>query len=409
MKKAFVKMDEAIIDFVTQKLVNKKEFKNVTDKEKRVKEALHKWLEEESAKAKNCIKASHVGKFTHPSTDVKASVFLKDTEKMDGFVRTGNIKTETDFIRSASYAKITKFLNIKLKNEKTVLEHLEENSQYIRDQLGLKKDKYDSIRKNLLKVNTANGEVTKSEIKQIYFPVDRGYHLLSVLTPSGIVLALSDKIEEMRRFSKQVRKDRKAQKKEEFIEKDFYNIYYLTRTSYGGSKPQNISDIATKLKQAYLFQSVPPQIRERNVKWPKYNFFKEILWVKDFEHIFSDFHKLQSANWNNQKIRKARDQWIESFLDRVLDKVWFLRQENPGWSDFSNKLPLWQKKWLDDRYRQERELSEFDQVLDQIIDDISRHFIFLYEKAIGKKKILLSDDVLKHVKNIVENNKEHLR
>ena len=396
-------MDEAIIDFVKQTLLTDEE--NKADEKGRVKKALHHWLERESVKAKNCKRASHVGKFTHP--DGKSSVFFEGKEKEDGFVRTGNVKTEVDFVRSASYAKVTKFLNTKMKNGIIVLKHLEEDSQYIRDQLDLKKDKYNTIRKNLLEVNTVH-EVTGSEIKQVYFPLDKTYHLLSVLVPSGIVLAVKEKLKEMK-FSQPAQTAKEAKQKQEYNEIGFCDIYSLTRISYGGSNPQNVSDIATKLRSAYLLPSVPPQIRERKVRQPKNNFFKEIFKVKDYEYIFFSFHKLQSADWNNKKIRKTRDRWIENFLERVLDKVWLLRQEKSGWSDSSGKLPLWQKKWLDDRYRQERELSEFDNVLDQIVDSISRHFIFLYEKAIGKKKILLSDDVFRHVKNIVENNKEHLR
>ncbi|MDE0517969.1 MAG: hypothetical protein OXH36_00215, partial [Bdellovibrionales bacterium] len=152
-------MDTAIIDFVKQKI--KKELQNVTNEEEQVKALLHNWLEENSVNAKNCKKASHVGKFTHP--DAMSFAIFKGEKEEDGFVRTGNIKTEMDFYSSASYAKITKFLNIKLKNGKTVLEHLEKDSQYIQDQLGLKKDKYNAIRKNLLKVNTAHEEVTGSE------------------------------------------------------------------------------------------------------------------------------------------------------------------------------------------------------------------------------------------------------
>ncbi len=370
------------------------------------------WLMEKSQLAKHCKRASHIGKFTHPDADQKSAVFFTGNKNVDGFLRTGNINTKLDFVSSATYARLTKFLSLPLKNQQnnSILEHLEKNSEYIQNQFSfLSETEYKNIRENLLKSTKTDDEITGSEIKQVYFPVDNSYHLLSILTPSGILLALKEKIKDMQ-ISPESKKAKEAKKKAEQSETGFSDIYDLTLISYGGSNAQNISALlAPKLKNSYLLSSIPPQTHKKKIRLPKYDFFKDSLYIKGFKDIFHSFHKLQQADWNNQKIRTTRDNTIKFFLDQVVDSMWLLRKEELGWSASRNKLPLYQKKWLDNYYKSERESSAFDSNMDKVIDDIARNFIFSYEKALGKNKISLSDQMLKHIKNTIETNKESLR
>ena len=399
-------MDKAIFDFITNQ-INKSSNSNVPE------EQLRDWLIQNSPKAEKCNKASHIGKFTHPDADVKSCVFFEGRKQNDGFLRTGNVKTNSDFSRNASNSKITKFLNMEMKSNgknDNLLKHLEKNSKYIQNQLKfLGTKKYNKIREQLLKAVKINGSVTSSEIKQVYFPVNGDYHLLSILSSSGIMLALKQKIEEMK-YSNESKKARDAKKVKKYSKTGFCDIYHLTLISYGGEKPQNISDIATKLKKSYLLPSIPPSIHKKKIRLPKYNFFKDTLKMKDYKYIFFEFNKLQSTNWNNQRIREARDKWLKHFLDKIIEDMWYIRQNNPGWSDSRSTLPLYQKKWLDNKYHHERKLPEFNIMIDKVIDDMSRYFIFSYEKILKKKKVsLLDDNMLNHIKDIVENYREYLK
>lgn len=416
-------MDENIINFVKKKIIKEKINNDTTDTEKKANEEMYhtrlkEWLKKQGPKAKNCKKASHVGNFTHPDADNKSYVFFTGHKSVDGFLRSGNVNTKPDFVGSATFFPIIEFLNIEITGN-SLLKHLEENSDDIQKQFSfLSKIEYKNIRENLLQVNITNNEaITGSEIKQIYFPVDNAYHLLSVLTPSGIILALKEKIEDMRKKAKEAKEDKKKAEQNEI---DFSEIYPLTLISYGGGNPQNISNINVQLKKkSYILPSIPPKLHKKKIKLPKYDFFKESLNIvkniKAFEDIFYSFHKLQNADWNNQKIRVARDNWIKTFLDQVLDSMWLLRQESPGWSTSRNKLPFYQKQWLDNYYQSERESSEFESNLDKVMDDISRHFIFSYEKVLGKNRShsknnnLLSDNMWQHIRKISEHYKEYLR
>ena len=387
-------------------------------KRKKPNEAGEKLLKDflcnNSGNVEKCEQASHIGKFTHP--DAKPNVLLQSKEKnSDGFLKSGNLEVETDIYRSVSYSKITKFLSIKLKEDedgnKSILQHLEQNTSYIQNQLSTLRKDYENIRGNLIKLKKPANNATSSEIKQVYFPVEKGYHLLSVLTPSGIVLKLKETIDEMS-FSDSAKKIKEAKKEEKYSEHEFYYIPDLTIVSYGGSNPQNISHLTLKLKnKSYLLPVMPPQISKKYYSLPKYNFFGETIKPFHCKDIFLHFHKTQKADWNNQNIRQARDRQVSEFIDQVLLKMWILRKEKPGWSNYESRknFPIEQKKWLDNLYCDEREQPEFDSIIDKIIDEMSRCFIHFYEKILGNKKVLFSDEMLKHIDKMIEERKEDLR
>lgn len=326
------------------------------------------------------------------------------------------MEVETDFYRSAGYLKITEFLSLKLKEDgdgsKSILQHLEQNTPYIQKQLSVLGQEYEEIRENLLKVKKPENNTTSGEIKQVYFPVEKGYHLLSVLTPSGIVLKLKETIDKML-FSDSAKKiDQSSCLVEMGVKNKFYNIPNITIMSYSKEQSLNISHLTPKLKnKSYLLRSMPPQISKKCYSLPKYNFFGETIKPSHCKDIFLDFHKIQKADWNNQNIRQARDRQINHFIDQVLYKMLILRKEKPGWSNYESRknLPIEQKKWLDDCYCNEREQPEFDSVIDKIIDEVSRCFIRFYEKILGPGKILFSDEMLKHINKMIEERKEDLR
>lgn len=90
---------------------------------------------------------------------------------------------------------------------------------------------------------TDDSVVTSSKIKQVYFPVwldDEDYHLLSILTPSGLLFEMRRRIDDIR-FSEQTKTLRDLKRKGEYSEVGFKEIYGLTTIGFGGTKPQNIS------------------------------------------------------------------------------------------------------------------------------------------------------------------------
>jgi CRISPR-associated protein Csy1 len=154
---------------------------------------------------------------------------------------------------------------------------------------------------------------------------------------------------------------------------------------------------------------MPPSLENRKIRLPKYNFFKNCLWLNRFAELFHGLRKLLLTDYNNIKIRDARDRLIASIVDRVIDHAWAVRQHNPGWSQNGaySKLPSPHKIWLDGFYENEREISEA--WLDKIVYEMSRWIVLSYNKILKNKGKTLGDDEFKHVLSLIKQHKEALR
>lgn len=352
--------------------------------------------------------ATHVGKFSHP--DAKTNIFSKPSGSSDGFLRSGNVADiELDSPGDAATLGIAKFMFEKLSDGQIIYEHLQKNtkdaSDYLSNYLTRCGKDYDNVRKKLLSLlrkPVADEQTSSSELKQVYFPVNADYHLLTVLLPIGLVTQLHERLKKIR-FSEERKSSKDARKKGEYSADGYDDIWDLTTISYGGANPQNFSYLAAKLKGCCLLSCLPPKINKR-VWLPRSDFFRESIWLKDYESIFVGFHKLQVADWSNEKIRHARDRWVTTCLDRVMYEVWRVRSEDASWSEREThtRLPAHQKKWLDNKYRDERETSDFDAYTPKIVDELVRWFMHGYDKILGSKRVALGDTFLKHVKSLID-------
>ncbi len=211
------------------------------------------------------------------------------------------------------------------------------------------------------------------------------------------------------RFSDEAKQAREARKKQEHHPEGLAEIYGLTAIGYGGTKPQNISVLNSQNGGvAYLLNSTPPDIQKRNLQAPKYDFFLNSLYVKQYQESFETFHRLITAGIVNAAIIKAQDNVIAFIINQVIEQSWAIRQLEQGWSDTEayKSLPEFQKIWLDNARTADRETD--DEWLEKVIAALARWFIFAYEKNTGQKAQSLRDDELSHIKRIIEENKEGL-
>jgi CRISPR-associated protein Csy1 len=246
-------------------------------------------------------------------------------------------------------------------------------------------------------------------VKQVYFPVENGYHLLSVLTPSGIMYKLKERIKILH-FSDYTKHAREAKKKNSYHENGFSELYNLSVIGYGGTKPQNISVFNNQNGgTAYLLQSLPPELTSRTIHPPKTNFFSNTLLVYMYKDEFNKLHELIMSDINNIHIRNKRDRLIKNIIYRVIDSLWMVRYLDAGWSESESyrQLPQHQKVWLDQKY-----VSLRDENIDWLIsvkDDFARWFIHTYIKVLGKKALGVGDEQLSYFKSMLSDCEEVLR
>ncbi len=369
---------------------------------------LENWLPNAAKRAGQLSIVSHPGKFSHPSA--KTTPFIASAERVaDGFIRTGNVDSQHDVLGNAAALDVYKFLSLKMPDGLTILQHLDQPTEVIKKALSIKSQSFDDIRAQFLEIKSTGDEQFSSDlVKQVYFPFSDDYHLLSILTPSGLMFDFRDRIQAMK-FSDSVKVAREAKRKNEENSEGFDDIYNLAMIGYGGTKPQNISVLNSENGgKAYLLPCFPPELNRQYTTLPTFNFFAQTLWPKKYSDSFQSLHKLLMVDINNINIREGRDNIIRFVTNEIIDEVWLIRSMQGGWSvdeRFGN-LPKFQKVMLD--AARDEEITNDDKSVEDFIHEMARWFISAYKKVLGNQALAFHDDELLHIKKIMNNSKDDL-
>ena len=353
-------------------------------------------------KASKLSYASHVCKFSHPDAKT-SSVIVESSFNNDGFLRSGNVVCKNDnrldVVRSAQLSPVGKFLLLIMEDGKTIVEHLEMNSESIRREFEMMQEDYERLRAVILAVKKNDlDQISDARVKQVYFPVSDNYHLLSILTSSSIVSEARGRIEKIRENARNTRTAK--DKNDELYGKDFDEINDLTEIHFGGSNPQNISELLTRTHgSAWLLPSFPPSFSPRNIVRPGSDFFSNTLRSMRFEEYFRYLHALLECQKNNRAMRDKVKQALNAIIDQVMHSVVKLREIEPGWSERDNHLSLEQRIWLDEVHADER--KENEEWMEEISHSFAQWIMRTYEKILKDDRILLGDGELEFLQGLV--------
>ena len=415
-------LDKAITEFLDNKKQDylKKKVKGTTsDEDKQTftqeaeeKYALESWLLDASSRAKQLSLTSHPAKFVHPNAKV-SSIIVDAKGENDGFLRSGNIEVELDVFGNAAALDVEKFLRVTLEDNKTVLQHLDDETETIKKQFKTENTNFDEIRNGFMQIKYSDLEQTSEKLKQVYFPVGDDYHLLSILNASGIMYALKERINGLR-FSEENKILREELKKAKPVEGTgkITEVYGLTSIGFGGTKPQNISTLNNQNGGvSFLLSSMPPVLEKRQTQPPKQNFFENCLWVGLFKRDFDQFHKVLTWRKNNLEIRDMRDGIVLNSMTKLKRLIETIRNIGVGWSESEtyNDLPLWQKIWLDDKYTEIRaDNKQNEDYLTNAQGYFANWFIGNYKLSTKNNK-LLGDDDIEQIKKVLKEERELLQ
>jgi CRISPR-associated protein Csy1 len=379
--------------------------------------ALKNWLPNAARRAGQISLATHPCTFSHPSARKNKNGYTSSVIAQvmgpapDGLLRSGNLQVEPDALGNAAALDVYKFLTLRLQDERSLLQHIQDDSEPAQALLDKAGEDSEVLKTGFLAmVSTKDEAITSSKIKQVYFPLedsDVGYHLLSILSHSGHLFEMRKRLDRLR-FSDEVKAARELRRNNQFSDSGYQEIYNLTTIGFGGTKPQNISVLNNQnAGKAHLLLSMPPELSPRSVRLPTRNFFGDVLYPKQLQESFQAFHRLLVTDYNNVRIREACDYRIQEYLDQLILKMWQVRkgfEEQPHTRP--ENLAGYQKLWLFPERAAER--TENSQWLNSLLEDAARHFINSYQKVMGKAAIQLGDNELTAFARIIERNKECL-
>ena len=311
---------------------------------------------------------------------------------------------------SSHTRKIFSFIKCyNLYRQKPLLEYIKNENKLIFKQLfGVSENKAKSWIENFSACLNNQDTKTNQYVRQVYFPVEDKYHSLSLLSPSGVVFSLKEKIDTINDRSPVAYSGKKLKKNNEYSENEYSTIPNLTKTRHGGEHPKNISGLNNKYQSYYLLRSVPPTLQKRDIRFPKQNFFRESFRDYEYREIFDALHKLFKTDYNNKRIREGRDYRLQDLMDRIINKMWAVRavSKEQYWSGHSQLKPH-QKIWLCEEFQHTRE-EENDWIV-KLCNEITNWIIRTYEKLLRKQAYKLDESIRMHILKIVTQNREALR
>ena len=365
--------------------------------------SLKEWLPDAAKRVTQLSMVSHPSKFSHPSAKT-SSVIAQAKQINDGYLRSGNVSYPLDVFGNAAAMDVFKFLSLPLTEKLTVLDGFERQEESLKTLLVGADLDFETLSTEFLKIKATDTSVkTDHLVKQVYFPIEQAeYHLLSVLTPSGLITRLKQSIDTIR-FSEETKQAKELRRKNEHHEIGYADIFDLTITAYGGTQPQNVSVLNSQnAGRAYLLSSCPPMLEKRAIRLPKTDFFAQCLHRKNYQESFIQLHKFMQLDLNNDDIRTAIRNIIQFVIDQILVLASKTREYSvEGWSnqDYYASLPKLQRIWLDKIYQTERD--EDSDWRDELSREIARWILRSYEKVISEAYKLGTGEIL-DVKQRVE-------
>lgn len=379
--------------------------------------ALENWLPNAAKRAGWMSISTHPCTFSHPSSRKNkngyvTSIIAKAPRKADGYLRSGNVHVALDALGNAAALDVYKFLSLVTEDGKTILEHIKQNTEVAKSLLNIKTDSYENLRVGFLEMVSSNEtSITSSKIKQVYFPMGNEYHQLSVLSNSGMIFELRERIDALR-LSDTVQRERELRRGNIYSELGYKEIYDVTTIAYGGTKPQNVSVLNNQYGgKAYLLFSAPPMLEQREITFPTKDFFVQSIRYYDCKEILEQLDNIfkieRYGKISLDKIRKGRDRCLSDMLDVILQKMMLLREASKNqFRSQSSSLPAWQKIWLCEQYIEER--LKRDDWLETLCMQIAFWINSAYKNSI-KHPSMLGEAERRYFKDFIDENREAMR
>lgn len=326
----------------------------ITKKQALKKYEINQWLDDTAKKAGGVVlDVTHISKLTHSSakgSNFKVNVFQSASDKR--ILATSNcaLKLPMDFAYStAEYAPVAEFLQQDCDGEllgKLICEDQSILKPFAKDEAQLKQWQE--------QFSLAFNEKRKSThefLKQVYFPVDTNYHLLTPLVSSSMAQIIYDLIWQTRQEDMVARKARNKDLFSTQVDVLFYKtaVLKITQTNH-----QNVSNLNGKrIGQLTLLPAVPPQW-EKQIKPPTKTktIFNRELGYQAKEPLEKLKRLLLAIKFNELSVNIHRKQLIAELItdtaDVVFDHVAQIHglKYDAGWS-LESRLPTHQQYWLD--------------------------------------------------------------
>ncbi|MDK2762833.1 MAG: type I-F CRISPR-associated protein Csy1 [Alteromonas macleodii] len=297
------------------------------------------WLTNAAKRAKQISLATHAAKFTHSDAKATSRLVVEHTVFDDAYLVTSSLKEKAiDAVGNAAALDVAKLLNLKVENESLVEQIRQGSSPALSEftsDAALLSSWIEGFKEAL-----GDKELTVNSLtKQLYFPVsnvaESEYHLICPLFSSALCHQVHEKVTSSRySISKEVRDARKAGNYHSLMDVNFPETAIQT---FGGSKPQNISQLnSERYGQTFLLNTSPPTFQSQ-VKPPLSHktIFSNQFTRKVFASLreFKTFLENLKPHENNFRTRYKRDHYfVIPIIEQLLHYASSIQKIESGWA-----------------------------------------------------------------------------
>lgn len=350
------------------------------------------WLSDAANRAKQISLVTHALKFTH--TDAKGSSIYSDEKAGDcAYLSTASLhQPAIDVVGNAAALDIATLLKRTVDGTSLIdciaNDDLSPLRPFAQDQA--QAEQWLSGFKSVLENQAPSSHKLA---KQVYFPTEEGYHLLGPLYASSLAGELHQRITDTR-YSEAMKNARKARREGKYSAQTVTSFVGLASQSFGGTKPQNVSQLnSSRGGKGYLLSCRPP-VWQRQLTLPIAH--KHSFWREYDRRAWRTALALQKylikvlKRTSTQEIRAHQADFVYALIDILLMYAAEIRNatDKAGWSEKSH-LTLAEKTWLDPLCEDEK-IQQAQQTNDWQTD-IAGQFADWLNRKLRNEKLTLED------------------
>lgn len=316
------------------------------------------WLDNASLRVGRLSLATHTPKQNHPKSKASAVYvnYKSASNKIHSLVASSVTELNLDVIGDAAALDIFKMLRLEFKEETLLSRLLRQDEAF---KLALAADtEIAAIRfERFLAFAQIPSQLNAGRTaKQLYFPVDATtYHILILLYPSSLVHCAWQQMQ-TDRFGETQKSLRELRRSHQYAEQEVRDYPNLLIQSYGGTKPQNISQLnSDRGGKMTLLPSLPPVWRGQDFKVPKQDtIFSWYLRNRAaIQSLLDELGKLyrNPNRVNNIDFHLKRDEMLDDLINEIIVTAFELQQNAPSAWTQQQKFDPSEAYWLDIGYR----------------------------------------------------------
>lgn len=314
------------------------------------------WLADAARRVNQIQTATHTLKPVHPDARGTNLYVTRYPQHPSTLVGSHSIATALadDVVGNAAALDVYKLLKLE-HNGQTLLQAIMAQSPAVQTALSTNAEHAQAWMQALAGITEGTSRPTTDTLaKQLFFPLTTGgYHLLAPLFPTSLVHHVHLQMREQR-FGEAAKTARDAYKNKAFSEQGFCEYPNLVVQKFGGTKPQNISQLnSERYGENWLLPSQPPQWRKQAIKPPTQvvTIFEKWLYkssaIRQLVRGLRQFLK-KIKDYNNVAIREQRAEFVTRIVDEVLLASYELLELEAGWSAAADcRLDRQEALWLD--------------------------------------------------------------